>query len=192
MTCCQQRAFFFLLRTALKPLNWIWRKLIERKISMSSTKFVFFGAIRKPRCDNKCGTLYSGARCVALWASCLYFISRAILSTLEYIFYTGTYDIGRWKGTEEEPLRSETFTGTRYQYYWYKPLTEREEKRLVVNSSPLFIPGYTAIEKYINGDDVIASQVPAFEALEQFWQKKGKLISFVVLTLAYFKRLFHF
>ena len=39
---------------------------------MSSTKFVFFGPIRKPRCGNKyCGTLYSGARYVALWASCL-------------------------------------------------------------------------------------------------------------------------
>ena len=60
----------FLLRTALKPLNWIWRKLIESKISMSSTKFVFFGPIKKPRCGNKCGTLYSGARYVALWASC--------------------------------------------------------------------------------------------------------------------------
>ena len=69
MTCCQQRAFF-LLRTALKPLNWIWGKLIESKISMSSTKFVFFGPIRKPRCGNKCSTLYSGARYVALWASC--------------------------------------------------------------------------------------------------------------------------
>ena len=69
MTCCQQRAFF-LPRTALKPLNWIWGKLIESKISMSSTKFVFFGPIRKPRCGNKCGTLYSGARYVALWASC--------------------------------------------------------------------------------------------------------------------------
>ena len=103
------------------------------------------------------------------------------MSTLEYIFYTGTYNIGRWKGTEEEPLRSETFTGTRYQYYWYGP----EEKRLVVNSSPLFIPGYTAIEKYINGDDVIASQVPAFKALERFWKQKGKLIPFGILTLAY-------
>ena len=69
MTCCQQREFF-LLRTALKPLNWIWRKLIESKISMSSTKFVFFRPIKQPRCGNKCGTLYSGARYVALWASC--------------------------------------------------------------------------------------------------------------------------
>ena len=43
---------------------------------MSSTKFVFFGPIRKPRCGNKCGTLYSGARYVALWASCyFYFLS---------------------------------------------------------------------------------------------------------------------
>ena len=48
MTCCQQRAFF-LLRTALKPLNWIWRKLIESKISMSSTKFGFFWADQKTK-----------------------------------------------------------------------------------------------------------------------------------------------
>ena len=41
---------------------------------MSATKFVFFESIRKPRCGNKCGTLYSGARYVALWASCLNFI----------------------------------------------------------------------------------------------------------------------
>ena len=38
---------------------------------MSSIKFVFFGQSRKPRCGNKCGTLYSGALYVALWASCL-------------------------------------------------------------------------------------------------------------------------
>ena len=58
------------LRAALKPLNWIWRNLIGSKISMSATKFVFFEPIRKPRCGNECGTLYSGARYVALWASC--------------------------------------------------------------------------------------------------------------------------
>ena len=52
-------------------LELLW-KLIESKISMSSTKFVFFGPIRKPRCGNKCGTLYSGARYVALWASCIF------------------------------------------------------------------------------------------------------------------------
>ena len=40
---------------------------------MSATKFVFFEPIRKPRCGNKCGTLYSGARYVALWASCFNF-----------------------------------------------------------------------------------------------------------------------
>ena len=85
MTCCQQRAFFFLLRTALKPLNWIWRKLIESKISMSSTKFVFFGAIRKPRYGNKCGTLYSGARYVALWASCL--VKLLVVVTVYYQNY---------------------------------------------------------------------------------------------------------
>ena len=62
----------FCLRASLKPLNWIWWNLIGSKISMSATKFVFFEPIRKPRCGNKCGTLYSGARYVALWASCLH------------------------------------------------------------------------------------------------------------------------
>ena len=44
---------------------------------MSSTKFVFFGLIRKQKwppwlIPQKGGTLYSGARYVALWASCYY------------------------------------------------------------------------------------------------------------------------
>ena len=60
-----------------------------------------------------------------------------------------------------------------------------ERRGIAVNLPALFIPGYTAIEKYIDGDGVIASQVPAFEALERFWKQKGKLISFVVPTLAY-------
>ena len=37
------------LTSPLKPLNGIQRYLIESKISMSSTKFVFFGPIRKTR-----------------------------------------------------------------------------------------------------------------------------------------------
>ena len=60
----------------LKPLNGIQRNLTESKISMSSTKFVLFGPIGKTRWPpwhirQKGGTLYSGARYVALWASCL-------------------------------------------------------------------------------------------------------------------------
>ena len=64
----------------LKPQNGIQRNGIQRsltgsKISMSSTKFVFFGPIEKKRWSTwpirqKGGTLYSGARYVALWASC--------------------------------------------------------------------------------------------------------------------------
>ena len=59
----------------LKPLNGIQRNLTGSKISMSSTKFVFFGPIEKKRWPpwpirQKGGTLYSGARYVALWASC--------------------------------------------------------------------------------------------------------------------------
>ena len=46
MTCCQQRVFF---TSPLKPLKEIQRNLIGSKISTSSTKFVFFGPIRKTR-----------------------------------------------------------------------------------------------------------------------------------------------
>ena len=60
----------------LKPLNRIQRNLTGSKISTSSTKFVFFGPIGKQKglpwqIPQKGGTLYSGARYMALWASCL-------------------------------------------------------------------------------------------------------------------------
>ena len=59
----------------LKPLNGIQQNLTGSKISMSSTKFVFFGTISKQKCPSwpisqRGGTLYSAARYVALWASC--------------------------------------------------------------------------------------------------------------------------
>ena len=59
----------------LKPLNGIQLNLTGSKISTSSTKFVFFGPISKQKCSlwlipQKGGRLYSGARYVALWASC--------------------------------------------------------------------------------------------------------------------------
>ena len=62
--------------SSLKPLNGIQRNLTWSKISTSSTKFVFFGPIGKSRwlpwpISHKGGSLYSGARYVALWASCL-------------------------------------------------------------------------------------------------------------------------
>ena len=61
--------------SALKPLNGIQWNLTGRKISTSSTKFAFFRPIGKTRWPSwpiyqKGGTLYSGARYVALWASC--------------------------------------------------------------------------------------------------------------------------
>ena len=68
----------YLITTALplKPLIEIEGNLTRSKISMSSTKFVFFGPIRRQKwlpwlIPQKGGTLYSGARYVALWASCL-------------------------------------------------------------------------------------------------------------------------
>ena len=59
----------------LKLLDRIQRNLTGSKISTSSTKFMFFGLINKQKCPpwpipQKGGTLYSGARYVALWASC--------------------------------------------------------------------------------------------------------------------------
>ena len=61
--------------TSLKPLNGIQRNLTGNKISTSSTKFVFFRPMSKQKFPpwlicQKAGTLYSGARYVALWASC--------------------------------------------------------------------------------------------------------------------------
>ena len=57
----------------LTPLNVIQQNLTGRKISTSSTKFVVFSRSEKTRWKpwpirQKGGTLYSGARCVAVWA----------------------------------------------------------------------------------------------------------------------------
>ena len=67
----------------LKPLNGIQWNLTGSKLSMSSTKFVFFGLISIQKwppwpIHQKGYTLYSGARYVALWASCYmeHFVQR--------------------------------------------------------------------------------------------------------------------
>ena len=65
----------------LKPLNGIQWNFTGSKISMSSTKFVFFVPISKQKCppspiSQRGGTLYSGARYVALWASCCVNMSK--------------------------------------------------------------------------------------------------------------------
>ena len=71
-----------------KLFNGIQRNLTESKIWMSSTKYVFFGCIsmQKPPWSfcQKGGTLYSGARYVALWASCYLFMP---VLTSEYIWF---------------------------------------------------------------------------------------------------------
>ena len=59
----------------LKPLNGLQWNLTGRKISTSSTKFVFFGLIGKTRWPpwpirQKGSKLYSGALYAALWAAC--------------------------------------------------------------------------------------------------------------------------
>ena len=69
------------LTSPLKPLNRIQRNLTGSKISTSSTKVVFFGPMSKQKClprpiPQKGGTLYSGARYVALWASCLTMLTK--------------------------------------------------------------------------------------------------------------------
>ena len=69
------------LTSPLKPLNGIQRNLTGSKIATSSTKFVFCGLISKQKClpwpiPQKGGTLYSGTRYVALWASCWVTLSR--------------------------------------------------------------------------------------------------------------------
>ena len=100
--------------TSLKPLNGIQRNLTESKISMSSTKFVFFGPISKQICpplpiSQRGGTLYSGARYVALMGLlfCIdircptrrYFCCEILLHIL-IIFYWGCL-VGR----ESFPVR---------------------------------------------------------------------------------------
>ena len=61
----------------LKMLNGIQQNLTGSKISTSSTMFVLFGPISKQKWPPwpipKKGALYSGARYMALWASCWIF-----------------------------------------------------------------------------------------------------------------------
>ena len=74
---------------------------------MSSTKFVFFGPIGKTRWPpwlirQKGGTLYSGARYVALWASCYFPNSLYVFSKYRrtHIFF--------WSDLRNSPLKQHT------------------------------------------------------------------------------------
>ena len=75
----------------LKPLNGIRRNLTGSKISTSSTKFVFLliGKTRWPPWPirQKGGTLYSGARYVALWASCFNLFLASVFTLLLNFLY---------------------------------------------------------------------------------------------------------
>ena len=75
----------------------IQRNLTGSKISTSSTKFVVFGQISKQKClpwpiPQKGGTLFSGARYVALWASCC-FGKIAYGSILSFCIFVNAYVI---------------------------------------------------------------------------------------------------
>ena len=78
-------------------MNGIQLNLTGRKILMSSTMLVYFGPIGKtrwPPCPvrsvNKGGTLYSGARYVALWAPCCFSVPFWIKHNFFYVFWNIT------------------------------------------------------------------------------------------------------
>ena len=79
------------LTSPLKPLNGIQRNLTGSKISTSSTKFVFSGrSVNKNvrlGCPQKGGILYSGARYVALWASCLDFVATGGIVFHKHMYF---------------------------------------------------------------------------------------------------------
>ena len=70
----------------LKRLNGLQGNLTGRKISTSSSKFVLFGPI-----SQKGGTLYSGARYVALWASCSWYMYQILIPGVLYFWETHFY-----------------------------------------------------------------------------------------------------
>ena len=74
------------LNSRLKPLYGIQQNLKGSKIS-SSYKFMFFELMSKQKWSalSKGGTLYSGARYLALWASCYNLVSNYLLC-LHFVF----------------------------------------------------------------------------------------------------------
>ena len=90
----------------LKPLNGLQRNLTGRKISTSSTKFVSFGPIGKTTWPpwpirQKGGTLYSGARYVALWASFFSPFSIQDFLFIELVKDQGNFYKLRWIITQK-------------------------------------------------------------------------------------------
>ena len=103
------------LSTSLKQLNGIQRNMTGSKISMFSTKYVFFGPIGKTRWPIRQigGTLYSGARYVALWAPCYVKCCSLLYCHVTYVVEHGQrhwcedgHDTACWfPGVEAEQCR---------------------------------------------------------------------------------------
>ena len=90
----------------LKPQNGIQRNLTGSKISTSFSEFVFFEPISKQKCPpwpipQKGGTLYSGARYVALWASCIILLACLFIFSLLIFNQHKLVNVNKWQFKNE-------------------------------------------------------------------------------------------